>query len=93
MKFFSEKALYFNTFFIIGDKIVPSSAILTGIINSLSSATIDKSITSSFSISAPSGGTEKWNYDNVLPSSSTLNLANATKVSWIITINLNSILN
>ena len=93
MKFFSEKALYFNTFFIIGDKIVPSSAILTGIINSLSSATIDKSITSSFSISAPSGETEKWNYDNVLPSSSTLNLANATKVSWIITINLNSILN
>jgi hypothetical protein len=48
MKYFSKMNLYFNTFFFIGDKIVPSSSILTAIIHSLSSADTDKLITSSF---------------------------------------------
>jgi hypothetical protein len=61
--------LYFNTFFFIGDKIVPSSSILTAIINSLSVANVDKMITSSFSISPPSGG-ESWSYSSPSPSSS-----------------------
>lgn len=91
MKQFSDMGLYFNTFFFIGDKIVPSSSILTSIINSLSVANVDKMVTSSFSISPPSGG-ESWSYSSPFPSSSVQSLANLTKVSWLITLDLSRIL-
>ena len=91
MKYFSKMNLYFNTFFFIGDKIVPSSSILTAIIHSLSAADTDKLITSSFQIAAPSGG-ESWSYESPQPSSSVETLANLTKISWFITLDLSRIL-
>lgn len=88
---FANEALYFNTFFVIGDKFVPSSAMLTAIIQSLQMADTDRLVSSSFSISEPTSG-ETWQQDEPYTSTSAIALANQVKISWYITLDMNQIL-
>lgn len=92
MKAFAKEGLYFNTFFVIGDKFVPSSEMLTAIIRSLQTAKGERLISSSYNIIAPNAGGERWSMNNQQTSTSAVDLANRGKISWTITVNLSEIL-
>ena len=89
---FGTKQVYYNTFFLIGAKLVPSSAILTAIIEQLRKAS-DSYIISQYSISGPEG---EPRYNDTDPqgnkSVSTSSAANKIKMSYKISLKLDSIL-
>lgn len=96
-KNFIDEKLYFNTFFMIRDKLIPSSVILENIIEQLknksSGASVDKTITSSFKLLELSStepiytgkhfGTHKV---------ANKNLANKVPIHYTITIDMEKIL-
>ena len=89
---FGTNQVYYNTFFMIGSKLVPSSAILQAIINKLISQT--QTIESTYLISKPTGGQV---YNDTDPqgnkTASVSSAANAVKISYQIDLNLEDILN
>lgn len=90
---FKTPNLYFNTFFIIGDKIVPSSKILQAIKEVLVDFGNKKnSISSRFWISAPDGGIT-WKTNATFTGTPSTELANQVKINWLIELKVSDILN
>lgn len=88
---FGKQQLYFNTFFVISDRIVPSSYILQQIINELEQNS-KEAITSSYYISSSEPDENVWLYTNRIAKGNLVDYANKIKVHWNITLNLNKIL-
>lgn len=89
---FQTPKLYFNTFFIIGDKIVPSSKMLQAIKEVLVDFNNEEnSIFSQFWISSPSGG-NTWKSNARFTGVPVTELANQIKINWLIELKVSKIL-
>ena len=84
-----DKKLLFNTFFVIGDRIVPSSAILTEIINNIRYGSKNPAINFEIVSLKTKEGAPKYD-ENILWQQP--KLANYTGISYTIDFNINSIL-
>lgn len=90
---FLNPNLYFNSFFIVQNRVVPSSAILQTIINQLNSKQ-DQIIKSSFILKDPSGGLvyTGLHYDHHLGTEYVKKAANCVTINYKITLDLNQVI-
>lgn len=88
---FGDEDLYFNTFFVIADKIVPSSAILQSIINLVSGYGDKQLIDTSYSISQPIKEGPKYTLGQEQESPNYNEFANYIKVNWNIFLRVEEI--
>ena len=90
---FAEKSLYFNSFFMIADKIIPSSSILSAMINQMR-AKKNNYASGSFTIIPPQKISPVWQQGEGQDETSETpeNLAARTKISYSIQLNIEEIL-
>lgn len=89
---FAKPQLYYNTFFLISDKFVPSSVLLSAIIDNLKSAENNKYIEGRFDITPPTGGTPVWTPESWSTTEPLENLAARVKIGYSINLQIEKIL-
>lgn len=89
-KNFSEESVYFNTFYWINSKLVPSSYILEQLINQLSKKA-NGIITTTYSLSEPDGSYTYQKQPSLAGSTAMYNAANKIRMSYEIDIDLSNI--
>ncbi len=94
---FADKKLYFNTFFMIRDKLIPSSVILDNIITQLQNKSsgdqLDKILTSSFELQSLSSETPIYNGKHFgTHKVANKNLANKVPIHYTISIDMEKLL-
>lgn len=95
MNMFGKKNLYFNTFFIVNNKILPSSVLLEAIIQTFRNSAPETYINSYYQIIAPSESTstKKWSREDHYSDSDVMNYVSQTKITYSFDIKLARILN
>ena len=91
-KFFAKERIYYNTFFLINKRVVPSSRILQSLINKLRQAENADIIKSSYSFSFGLASTEEAYPYQKQSNLSALEYSNKSKINYSIKLSLDDIL-
>lgn len=90
---FGAQQVYFNSFFIVENRIVPSSAIIKAIIKQLEKANEQTLLTSSYYINGAQTSDDVWSHKKTTPSASVMELANKIQINWNVKLDLEQIIN